>query len=82
MGIGQRNKEKNTITGTGRRCTLYVSIKLTLAGSHALEPLVINIVVAGTSAILKPSPARSATTLSARFRKRAASGTRCRFSDL
>ena len=65
MGIGQRNKEKNAITVTGRRCTLYVSIKLTLAGSHALEPLVIHIVVADTSAVLKPSTPRSATTDSA-----------------
>ena len=57
---------------TGWRRILYVSIKLTFAGSHALEPLVINIVVAGTSAVLKPSTPRSATTDSAGFRERAA----------
>jgi len=48
---------------------------------HALKPPVINVFVAHTSAVLKPSTARSATTISAGFLKRAAFGTRHRLSD-
>ena len=78
----QRQKEKNAITVTaGRRCILYVSIKLTFAGRHSLKPLVINIFVAGTSAVLKPSTARSATTVSAGFCERATPGARHHFHD-
>ena len=57
------------------------SRKLTLAGRHAIKPLVINIFVAGTSTILKPSATRSAATDSARSLERAALGTRHRLSD-
>ena len=49
-----------------------VNIELTFAGLHALIPLVINISVADTSAVLIPSTARSTATGSARFRERAA----------
>ena len=48
------------------------SIELTFAGLHALKPPVINVSVAGSSAVLKPSTARSATTDSARFSELAA----------
>ena len=58
-----------------------VSLELTFAGRHALKPLVINIFVVGTSAVLKPSTTRSATAVSAGFRERAASGARRRFHD-
>ena len=58
-----------------------VSLGLTFAGRHALKPFVTNIFVAGTSAVLKPSTARSATTVSAGFLERAAFGTCHRFSD-
>ena len=58
-----------------------VSLELTFTGRHALEPLVINVFVADTSAVLKPSTASSATTLSAGFLKRATFGTPHRFSD-
>ena len=58
-----------------------VSLELTVAGHHALKPLVINIVVVGTSAFLKPSATRSATTVSAGFLERAAFGARHRISD-
>ena len=45
---------------------------LTFAGLHALKPPVIDVSVAGTSAVLKPSTARSATTDSAGFLEGAA----------
>ena len=64
-----------------RICLHGVSLGLTFAGRHALKPLVINIVVAGTSAVLKPSTARGATTDSAGFLERATLWTRHRFSD-
>ena len=48
-----------------------MSLELTVAGRNALEPLVVNIFVAGTPAVLKPSTARGATTLSAGFLERA-----------
>ena len=46
-----------------------MGIGLTFAGLHALKPLVINASVAGTSAVLVPSTARSATTNFAGLRK-------------
>ena len=48
-----------------------LGLEPTFAGRHALKPLVINNFVAGTSAVLKPSAARSTTTDSAGFLKRA-----------
>ena len=42
-----------------------VNIELTFAGFHSLKPRVISVSVAGTSAVLEPSTARSATTDSA-----------------
>ena len=59
-----------------------VSLQLTLAGRHALEPCVINIVVAGTSAVLKPSTARSAAAVSPGFLERATFQARLCASDL
>ena len=49
-----------------------VSLELTFAGLHALRPTVINVSVAGTSAVLVPSTAGSATTGSAGFLEGAA----------
>ena len=49
-----------------------ISLGLTSAGSGAFKPPMIGVSVAGTSAVLIPSTARSATTGSAGFRKRAA----------
>ena len=57
-----------------------VNIELTFAGLHALKPPAINSCVAGTSAVLIPSTARSATTDSAGFLKHAALFTRHRIS--
>ena len=57
------------------------SLELTFTGRHALNPLVSNVSVAGTSTLLKPSAIRSATTDSARFLERATFGARHRFSD-
>ena len=53
-----------------------VSLGLTFAGRDALKPLVINIIVVGTSAVLKPSTARSATTDPTGFPECAALWTR------
>ena len=47
-----------------------IALGLTFAGQHALEPAVISVSVGGTSALLIPSTARSATTDSAGFHKR------------
>ena len=47
-------------------------IELTFAGLHAFKPPVINVSVAGTSTLLKPSTARSAATSPAGFPERAA----------
>ena len=58
-----------------------LSIALTLAGLHAFKPSVINVSVAGTPAVLKPSTARSATTHSAGSAERAALWTRHRIRD-
>ena len=49
-----------------------IGIGRTFAGGSTLRPHVINVSVAGTSAVLIPSTARSATTDSSRFRERAA----------
>ena len=49
-----------------------ISLGLTSAGFGAFKPPMIGVSVAGTSAILIPSTARSATTGSARFLERAA----------
>ena len=45
-------------------------LELTFAGRHTIKPLVIDVLVVGTSAVLKPSTARSATTDSAGFLER------------
>ena len=58
-----------------------ISLELTFAGGHAFRPLVINVFVAGTSAVLKPSTARSAATASTGFLERAAFGARHPFGD-
>ena len=58
-----------------------IGLELTFAGLHAIKPLVINVSVPGTSALLKPSTARSATTDSAGFLERAALWARHHFSD-
>ena len=57
------------------------SYGLTFACLDALKPPVISVFVAGTSTVLIPSTARSATTDCAGFLERAAFGTRRRFSD-
>ena len=50
------------------------SLELTFAGLRALEPPVVNISIASTSAVLIPSAARSATTGCAGFLRDAAFG--------
>ena len=52
------------------------NIELTFAGLHAIRPPVINVSVAATSTVLKPSTAGSATTDSAGFLERTALWTR------
>ena len=51
-----------------------VSLQLTFARINALRPPVINVSIASTSTVLKPSTARSATTVPARFLEHAAFG--------
>ena len=58
-----------------------VSMKLTFTSLHALKPLVVNVSVAGTSAVLIPSTARSTTTDSAGFLECAALWARNRITD-
>ena len=58
-----------------------MSLELTLASLHAIKPPVTNVSVAGTSAVLKPSTARSAATDSAGFLEGAALWARHRISD-
>ena len=62
---------------------LYITLPLTFADLHAINPLVVHvsIAIADTSTVLKPSTARSAATISAGFPERAAFGTRHRLSD-
>ena len=62
------------------RMHLYstLSLERTFACRHTLEPLMINIFVAGTSAVFEPSTARSATTGSAGFLEHTAFAARHR----
>ena len=57
-----------------------IGLELTFAGIYAFKPPVINVFAATSSAVLKPSAARSAATVYARFLERAAFGARHRFS--
>ena len=58
-----------------------LGLALTFASLHALRPPVLNIYVPGSSAVLKPSTTRSATTDYAGFLKRAALWARRRFEN-
>ena len=58
-----------------------ISLERTFASHRAVGPPVINVPVADTSTILKPSTTRSATTDSAGFLERAASWAHHRTSD-
>ena len=72
---GKRHKEEETREWSLSHGVLLlhgISLGLTFACIHALKPRVIYVFVCSTSAVLVPSAARSATTDSARFRKRAA----------
>ena len=60
---------------------ININIELTFACLQALRPTVINVQVADTSTVLKPSTTRSAATVSAGFPERAAFGARHRFSE-
>ena len=53
-----------------------IALKLTFAGLHTLKPAVTSVSVDGTSAVLIPSTAGSATTDSTGFLKRTALWTR------
>ena len=58
-----------------------INIELTFAGLHTLKPRLLNVSVVGSSTLLVPSTARSATTDSAGFLERAALETRHRIRD-
>ena len=87
VGIGQ-NKQDNKKRENSRclvcaRISLHwVSLGLTFAGRDALKPPVTSVSVAGTSsAVLIPSTARSATTVSNGFLEFAALWTRRHTND-
>ena len=77
LGKTQRKKREK------RHCWICARIylhgfslgQLTFAGLDALRPPVTSVSVPGTSAVLVPSTARSATTDSTGFRERTALGT-------
>ena len=83
MCIGQETKretpDKSCFSLNENISIIYVSLELTFAGRYSLKPLVVNKFVVGTSTVLKPSTAGSATTGSARFLERAAFGARLRY---
>ena len=83
VGVGHRHKRRTRYNNHRARMHLPPGIyfKRTFASLQTLKPPVIYVSVAGTSAVLKPSTARSATTAPARFLERAAFGARHRFSD-
>ena len=68
----KKNAFKNQCLGNARIYLHGVGLGLTFASFESLEPPVISVSVAGTSTILIPSTARSATTGSAGFFERAA----------
>ena len=74
VGIGQSKKmntRKQSLLALREDTDLaVVSLGLTFTCLHALEPPVISVSVAGTSTMLIPTTARSATTSSAGFRER------------
>ena len=84
--IGQDEKEKNAVIVKSysifSSLRLHdITLELTFASLNALKPPVINVPVADTSTILKPSTARSATTDSAEFLERATPWARFHISN-
>ena len=71
VGIGENtNRKREKITAESVQGSLYMAlVLLTFAGLDALKPPVTSVFVAGTSAVLIPSTASSATTDLAGFRK-------------
>ena len=65
----------------GSHCLQADCLALTFASLYTFEPPVIHVSVSGTSTLLKPGTARSATTDSAGCLERAALWTRQRASD-
>ena len=82
MWVCVKETNRKTLSSHCLDTQLHVfGLELTFAGRHAPKPLMIKIFVACTSAVLKPSTTRSATTVSAGFLEHAAFGARHRFSD-
>ena len=73
------------VTHTERRTSLLqshvMSLGLTFASFRAVRPLVINVFVRSTPAVLVPSTTRGTTTDSAGFPKRSTLRTHCRAKD-
>ena len=69
--LAKTQRDGNMKTLIARVYLQWGNLGLTFAGLHALRPLVINVFVAGASAVLVPSATRSATTGSAGFIERA-----------
>ena len=70
MSMRERNIQKNYEHSLSSRYAHALSLELTFARLQALKPLVIDVSVAETSAVLVPSTTRSATTESAGFLER------------
>ena len=84
MWAGQRQKRdmlQQTLLTLGNNYLHALSLELTFAGLHSFKPPVINISIASTSTVLKPSTVRSATTDSAGFLERATFWTHHRIND-
>ena len=83
-GVYMSASVKDIKSKTPWSVTVYIHtdcLALTFAGLYTLEPPVIHVSSIGTSALLKPNTARSATAGSARFFERAALRTRQCISD-
>ena len=63
---------RKSLSSVSKHASSVANLRLTFAGLHALKPAVTHVSVAGTSTILIPSAARSATTDSPGFLERAA----------
>ena len=68
----RKTLSKYPLFGPSRIYLHAIKVELTFAGPYTLRPPVIHVSIAGTSAVLKPSTARSAATSSAGFLEHAA----------
>ena len=81
VSINQRSRKSVDSCCWATLYMLSTFARLTFAGCHAVKPRVFHVSVAGSSAVLRPSTAGSATTDSAGFLERAALRACPRLSD-